>query len=226
MNNSHIISTELQKLSDFLDDNADMGIVGLHGMITAILTSPVYISIQQWLESILKDSFKFESAEAELKIAKQLMKFCDLVFHELEDKSLMPMLSCRDRKKWSKKVDRDALTSWCMGYMRGTSFYQDLWNEATDENNPVNPGAALLLILSVSVDKETLIQKKIIHTPEGSLEELYTPECQEKTLLMLPKLIQDLYAYWKWVQEMVEESEELAGKSDEPIVSFASNTYH
>lgn len=166
----------------------------------------------QWLPDILKDSFKFESKKFELKIAKQLMKFCDLVFHDLENKSLIPLLSCQYKNKWSQYVDRDALTSWCMGYMRGTYFYQDLWNEATNKNNPANPGAALLLILSISVNKETLIQESIINTPEGALEELYTPEAQEKTLLMIPKVIQDLYIYWKWVQEMVEESEGLEEK--------------
>ncbi len=226
MNNSQISSAELQKLSDFLDKNADMGIVGLHGMITAIMTSPAYIPMKQWLPDILKDSFKFKSAEAELKINKQLMKFCDLVFHDLQNKSLMPMLSCRDRKKWSKKVDRDALTSWCMGYMSGTSFYQDLWNEATNENNLANPGTALLLIITISVDKETMVENNIMNVPQGVLDQLYTPEKQESTILGLPSVVQNLYGYWKSIQELVEESEELEGESGEPIVSFASNTYH
>ncbi len=43
MKNSHISSAELQELSDFLDENAEMGIVGLHGMLTAVASSPVMI---------------------------------------------------------------------------------------------------------------------------------------------------------------------------------------
>lgn len=198
-----LTSRELEKLTSSLEKYGNhMSFPEIHGFFTAIGSSPFLITPSLWLDKVLKEPF--DSQEEVTSTHDLLMRFHNQVLRTLKNGKITPLLSCKSCK-WSKDVDPQALSQWCSGYMRGSTYYGDLWEEREeDPESEILSLAVFSLLLFVEDKKQALPKQKL----KSIQKQEHLEDMKQKVLPTFPVIIQGLYDYWQDTAEDLESAEE------------------
>ena len=118
---------ELEELDQFLrtharDNEADLLLDGVHGLLTALAVGPETALPDEWLPEILHEPFADED-EGE-RILSLLARFNDSVLLEIENENYEPILGEVELEDGGTTL---SAVGWCDGFSRGIDLRAGAW---------------------------------------------------------------------------------------------------
>ena len=187
---------ELQQLHRFLSQFPHLDLFQTHGLLTAVLSSPIFISMQSWLVAILGQN-TFIDADTDSDLERQTMTEMllriKMQLAEILSKQehFIPLISF-DENMASKKI---GLELWCTGYLRGMFLAIDEWIPKGGRKIALY---LLPIVLLSQGDGEIELQELASYFQENLAEEEFRnlKKQREEASVLLPHLIQMIYNYW------------------------------
>lgn len=186
---SPLSQEEMDELDDFLmsDITSDetMLLDILDGYLTAIVTGPVTLTLNDWLPCIWGPSEdhkpRFESIKQAEHILLLILRHMNGIIWMLQDdpEGFEPVLSTF-KYRGQDYVDGEG---WASGYMQGLSLCREQWQPFFDDPNGVEIIKPIHLLGSDEVTQE-----------EESLTK--TPKQREKLTKQIPTCVGQIYQYW------------------------------
>ena len=121
---------EIIEFGRYLDKNindSSMLLTELHGMITAIISSPRLIMPSEWQQDVLGEHV-FESMEEANYVFQTLAKLQNHTISSLDNESEFDFIFYDNGKLYDiSNVDEQILKCWCNGYIEGTYYDEKSW---------------------------------------------------------------------------------------------------
>lgn len=194
---------EIIEFGHYLERNIhsrSMLLTELHGMVTAIISSPRLIMPSEWQQDVLGKDHVFDSMDEANYVYQTLAALQNHIILNLDSEDEFDFLFYDNGKLHDlTEVDEQLLKCWCEGYLRGT-YFDDSWK--LEEN-----AVAMLFPLAILSERFSLIGQP---DEAGNLIE---DDSQYKVnyRMLLPSIIKEVNEFWR-------PSRFSGFKSSEPIV--------
>ncbi|NBQ68688.1 MAG: YecA family protein [Nitrosomonadaceae bacterium] len=180
---------EMNELDDFLmsdiTSNETMALDMLDGYLTAIVSGPVTLKLDEWLPGIwgpTKDDMPmFKNMEQAQHILQLILRHMNGIIWMLQDDpdTFEPVLGTRIYRK-REYIDGEM---WAYGYMQGIELCRQQWQSFFDDPNGV---AALRPIHLLGSDDVTPEEESLTDTPKQ----------REELSKQIPASVAWIYRYW------------------------------
>lgn len=205
-----IKNKELEALAKILKKNSSFTLPQLHGFLTAIVSSPYFISPTDWLEDIFNEpSDSMNSIEAMEKNVEAVLSLLNQIHKDIIEGNLIPLLSLPHSKEWSKEVDLSNLSEWCKGYLHGILFYWEKWEEEETRSDFLRFHLFKITLLVGNVDQDVLFESVKPKDKKSLNKKLQL--IKSEIIEIFPHIIESLYVYWS---DYAEENQ----LNEEPLV--------
>ena len=178
---------ELEELDQFLrrqarDDEPDLLLDGVHGLLTALAVGPEPALPDEWLPEVLHAPFADEE-EGEF-ILSLLARLNDSILAEIEAETYEPILGEVELEDGGTTL---SALGWCEGFSRGIDLRAGTWDSRLSED----PQLMELLgpIMALAIDEGVL-------QSETEFERLSDKEYDD-CLAQLPEAVSNVAQYWR-----------------------------
>lgn len=156
----------------------------VHGFLTAISSAPSIISTNEWHDLLLDKRIHYFSKNDASDYLELLILFHRDIIETLAKKHFKPLLWERGNMHHVSSASMRAVSDWCKGYLKGVKL-DNFWANHDEGLSLIMPVAAL----SGDVEFIQLIDNECLNKNN------MMPNEEQK--LRLPKVIKEIYLYWK-----------------------------
>ena len=176
---------ELEALLDAVGGEQNLGLDGVHGLLSALAVGPGEVSADDWLPLALGKHPRAIVHPQLDRCIELLLNLHESIEYALDHYAYEPVLMEHQDADGDCEVDHNG---WCIGFAAGIDLLGDDWEDALCSDAGVIAAASALQALGVTCDPFT----RCLAQPETSSD--YD---QEALLQRLPNCLIELRHYWE-----------------------------
>ena len=177
---NELLSTEL-----FKEDT--MALEQIHGLLCAVVSSPIEVPQTQWISAIFDEEKKLLEKEEAKPLIKYLNTWHSEIQKKLEQDDTVEPYFLEEGKEISyQKASNEQIASWAAGYMAGILLNQADWLESGHRE--------IYQVLTPITSFAAVFADKL---PKGSQKPPAPEVIRAQYLTALPAAIQNSYNFWR-----------------------------
>lgn len=186
---------ELNKLTAFLEKGKYLSLMGLHGFLTAVISSPNFIRPSEWLEAIGFNDVTFASKQEAEIVMSNLLLFYNEIANNLAERKFSPLLSLNGiRSLKTAEEIFSAAKQWAHGYMEAVGWNSENWEleDSNDLSDEPNEMATLLFMIMSLVMSDRILKEELKNSKNKN-----PIEFRLESIKLLPSVVIGIYEYWR-----------------------------